>query len=48
VIVGTVKKIITKVVVQVFQVWLGRRGNFRRSRETVRSEISMPSIFHSP
>src|SRR5215467_844478 len=25
-----------------------RRGNFRSSRETVRSEIWMPSIFNSP
>jgi hypothetical protein len=32
----------------VFQVWLGGRGSFRRMREAVRSEISIPSIFNSP
>ena len=32
----------------VFQVWPGGRGSLRRIRETVRSEISMPSIFNSP
>jgi hypothetical protein len=32
----------------VSQVWPGGRGSLRRIRETVRSEISMPSIFNSP
>jgi hypothetical protein len=32
----------------VFQVWRGGRGSLRRIRETVRSEISMPSILSSP
>jgi hypothetical protein len=50
---GHVKKSIETICLRwlctkVFQAWLGRRGNFRRSRETVRSEISMPSIFNSP
>jgi hypothetical protein len=32
----------------VFQVWLGGRGRRRRIRETVRSEIEMPSFLRSP
>jgi hypothetical protein len=36
------------VVEEVRHIWLGGRRSLRRMRDTVRSEMAMPSIFSSP